>query len=611
MSSPPPHNVLFIIADDLGFSDVGCYGGEISTPNIDSLAKDGLRMLNYHTAQACSPTRAMVMTGTDAHIGGLGCLLEHREGADASKRWKGKPGYEGYLNKDVAPLSEVLQDNGYHTILSGKWHLGLRTDHGPHARGFDKSFSLLPGCANHMGWEPQLEDGWNAMKIGGRPLHVENGKRVDIKPNKTEDPAGFYSSDAYSAKFVEYLSSRTEEERKKPFFGYLAYSAPHWPNQAPRRLVDKYDPLYRDGPYELRKRRLANLVKLGIISPDTVPHYVVHGDVSEWNAMSEYEQKCSVRSMAAYAAMVEQMDVGIGKVLDALKASGEYDNTTIVFMSDNGAEGAAYEAIPVFGQQVKKMLNTYYDNRLENIGNWNSFTWIGPLWAQASTAPSRMYKCYSSEGGILVPCVVKSPLLASKHQAGGFSRAFTTCMDLMPTVLDHLEIQLPAAVDSKKVVHRGRPVHPMRGKSLLPFYRDNHHADPEHGESAAVHHSTEVVGWEMAARAALRQGRWKIVHFETKQGGAGKGADGEELWELFDVEADPGETTNLAQQEPERLKALLALWDEYVAEMGVAWGPSAMEPGISLEEAPHLWDVDFDQQRSWMQTPAGETAQVA
>ncbi|OCF32679.1 hypothetical protein I316_05600 [Kwoniella heveanensis BCC8398] len=606
-------NLLFIIADDLGFSDIGCYGGEIATPNIDRLAGDGVRMLNYHTAAACSPTRAMLLSGTDAHIGGLGCLIEYKASERGAKRWNGKAGYEGYLNQEIAALPEVLSDNGYHTILSGKWHLGMRQDAGPWARGFQKSFTMLPGCCNHYGWEPVLENGGTGMPYGGRPIHAEDGVHVKVPANKNENPDGFYSSDTYATKMIQYLNGRTDEQRAMPFFGYLAYTAPHWPLQCAKAVRDKYRGMYDDGPHALRERRLAKLVDMGILKVDVVPHEMIAPEVSEWDGMTGYERQCSSRAMEAYAGMVEQMDTSIGRVIDHLKQIGEYENTMIVFMSDNGAEGAA---IAVMGPKVQEAIHQYFDNSLENIGAWNSYTWLGPMWAQASTAPSRLYKTFPSEGGILVPCVVKLPEGQAYEnkpwwQKGGFNRSFSTCMDLYPTFLDMIGVSLPAEAD--KVVHRGRRVHAPRGQSWKAFISNGRRAEASHkqqepvDEEFALWPSDMAIGWELHEQAALKKGQYKIVYLKQSHGGkAVNGGDELTGWELFNVTADPGETFDLSEKEPEKLQELLDDWDAYVKETGLVWGPTAMEPGLSKEEAPGLHDSDYELQGTWLQTPNGQ-----
>ncbi|CEL03757.1 hypothetical protein ASPCAL04903 [Aspergillus calidoustus] len=596
-------NFLFILADDLGFSDIGCYGSEIQTPNIDHLASEGVRMLNHHAAAACSPTRAMLLSGTDAHLGGLGVLIEFKQHAQGAARYSGKAGYEGYLNRDVATLPEILEDNGYFTVMSGKWHLGLRSSQGPWERGFQKAFAMLPGCSNHYGWEPVQE----RFPIGGRPIHADRDGKVDITPNKNEDPEGFYSTDYYTDRLIKFFEERTEDEKAKPFFSFLPYTAPHWPLQCSRAQRDKYKGVYDDGPYALRERRLKQLVELGIIDESVVPHNVETARVGaeEWDSLTAEEKRLSSRAMETYAGMVDTIDVNVGKVIDYLKRTGEYDNTMIVFMSDNGAEGAALEAVPVLGENIMGAIKKYYDNSYDNIGAYNSYTWLGPLWAQASTAPSRLFKCYPSQGGILVPCVVKPPASSLPSiTAGSFSRSFTTVMDFVPTFLDLANVSLqPARAKGQRAMttFRGRSVHAVKGKSWVPFFARGEAVEKD--ESWAIHASSEPIGWELFARGALRKGDWKIVHFAKAQGGAGEGDEG---WELFNVVEDPGETRDLAKEKPEKLQELLRHWDEYVVECGIVWGEGAIAPGHSAEEAPELWEDEMGLQKAWMEARGGE-----
>ncbi|KAI0118710.1 alkaline-phosphatase-like protein [Nemania sp. FL0031] len=572
-------------------------------------------MLNHHAAAACSPTRAMLMSGTDAHLGGLGVLIEYKHSEKGKKRWAGKAGYEGYLNNDVATLPEILSDHGYFTAMAGKWHLGLRASQGPWERGFQKAFAMLPGCCNHYGWEPVQEQ----FPVGGRPIHAEKGKKVDIAPNKTEDPEGFYSTDYYTDKLLGFFKTRSEDEKSKPFFAFLPFTAPHWPLQCSKAARDKYKGKYEDVPYALRERRLKRLADMGIIDESVVPHKVetTTQGVGEWEDLTPEEKRLSSRAMEAYAGMVDTIDVNVGKVVDYLKETGEYDNTFVVFMSDNGAEGAALEAAPVMGDNIKRAIHQYYDNSLENIGSWNSFTWLGPLWAQASTAPSRLFKCYPSEGGILVPCVIKpatNTFLPSTFQPGSFNRSFTTVMDFLPTFLDMAGTSLPPAVEKQVSVpstkktpirsmtaFRGKDVHAIRGKSWIPYFGRGEKVEDD--EKWAIHSSTEPVGWELFARGALRKGDWKIVHFSKKRGGVGVDDEG---WELFNIAKDPGETEDLATVEPEKLQELLACWDEYVVECGIVWGQTAVAPGLDCEEAPEFWEDELDLQKSWMGARGGE-----
>lgn len=377
-------NFLVIVADDLGFSDLSCFGGEIRTPNIDKIASNGIRFTDFHAAAACSPSRAMIMTGTDHHIAGLGNLIEwtNISGQNApaegnSKRFdtapqRGMPGYEGYLNERVATLPEILQDAGYLTLISGKWHLGLTPERSPKARGFERSFAHLPACSNHYAYEPQLETPDKIpdfMTMSFIALHSEDGEYVKKLPD------GWYSSNGYGDKMLSYLKERNEKKDERPFFGYLPFTAPHWPLQAPDEYIAHYKGVYDEGPEVLRQKRLQRMQEIGLIARGVEPHAVIADEVKAWDALTSEEKAKSAKAMEVFAAMVECIDSNVGKVVDYLEQTGELDNTMVCFMSDNGAEGAAYEAYPIVQGQMMQHLKKYYNNSIENIGRGDSFVW--------------------------------------------------------------------------------------------------------------------------------------------------------------------------------------------------------------------------------------------
>ena len=525
-------NILLIVADDLGFSDVGAFGGEIATPNLDRLAVDGLRLTDFHSASACSPTRAMLLSGTDHHIAGIGTMAEAM-----MPFHHGKPGYEGHLNFNVVPLMEVLRDAGYLTLMSGKWHLGLTRETSPWARGFTRSFSLLPGAANHYASSPDTRNDPPQPKL--KTVYMEDDREVAL-------PDGFYSSDGFTDRLLEYLGERTDTSQ--PFFAYLPYTAPHWPLQAPDELVAKYRGRYDAGPEALRLERLARLQDLGLCPEGIVPHPIV-ARTAEWADMTEHDRRVSARCMEVYAAMVERMDWNIGRVLTALAGRGELDDTFVMFMSDNGAEGVLLEAAPFFGERFMQHVADHYDNALENIGRPNSFVWYGPRWAQAATAPSRLYKTFTTEGGIRVVSLVRYPKLARQ---GAIGDAFSTVMDVMPTLLDLAGVPHPGRT------WKGQPVAPMLGRSMLPYLQR---------ETSAVHDADESIGWELFGRFGIRRGHWKAVQIPPPHG---PGA-----WQLYDLSRDPGETDDLASTYPAELAVLLAEWTAYVARTGTVLDPDA------------------------------------
>ncbi|PWR17868.1 arylsulfatase [Zavarzinia compransoris] len=531
-TTPPARkrpNFLVIVADDLGFSDLGAFGAEIATPNLDALAEAGLRLTDFHSAPACSPTRSMLLTGTDHHIAGIGTMAEAM-----LPQLQGLPGYEGHLNDRVVTVQELLRDAGYTTLLSGKWHLGLTLETSPHARGFDRSFALLPGAANHYRFDPERE-----VSLGiGRTLYTEDDRFVEKLPDD------FYSSDYFATRLIEFLDGRADKDQ--PFFAYLAFSAPHWPLQAPDEVIAKYKGLYDDGPEALRQRRLKRVKDLGLVPEDAVPHPVVAGDRA-WEDLTPEERTRSARKMEVYAAMVDRLDENVGRVVEHLRAAGELEDTVVIFLSDNGAEGALLEAIPVFGTALVSLIEQNYDNSLDNIGRGNSFVWYGPRWAQAATAPSRLYKTFTTEGGIRVVSFITWSRLARQQTIG---HAFATAMDITPTILELAGVPHPGTA------YKGRAVEAPRGKSLVPYLQ---------AVEDEVHGPDHAVGWELFGRRGIRRGDWKAVHLPAPEGPG--------RWQLYDLATDPGETADLAASHPAKLAELLGDWDAYAAETGTVVVP--------------------------------------
>jgi arylsulfatase A-like enzyme len=521
-------NFLVIVADDLGFSDIGAFGGEINTPNLDRLAYAGIRFTDFHSAPACSPTRAMLLTGTDHHIAGIGTMLEV-----AIPGFQGAPGYEGYLNDRVVALPELLRDAGYLTLMSGKWHLGHTIETSPWARGFERSFALLPAGASHYG--PAAGGGFSPVPT----LYTEDDQFVTVGDD-------FYSSDSYTDTLLCYFRERSPDD-DRPFFAYLPFQAPHWPLQAPAESIATYRGRYDDGPDVLREARLAALRQLGLCPPDAAAHPVVADGAPEWADMTDDERARSARSMEVYAAMVDRMDWNIGRVIDYLADTGELDDTVVIFLSDNGAEGAIVEAMPLRGAQIAAQIEQYCDNSLDNLGGPTSFIWYGPRWAQAATAPSRLHKAFTTEGGIRVVGFLTWPGFARQGEIG---TAFATVMDIAPTVLELAGAAHPGTA------YRGREVEPMRGRSLVAYLS---------GDGETVHDAQTGTGWELFGRRAIRRGDWKALYLPAPYG---PGA-----WQLYDLSRDPGEIDDLAASRPDKLAELLALWDRYVEETGVVLEP--------------------------------------
>lgn len=583
MSEKRP-NFLVILADDLGFSDISCYGSEIKTPNIDSLAaeQNSLRFTSFHVAAACSPTRSMLLSGVEHHLTGLGQLAEVIRNSPA---YQGAPGHEGFFNDKIVTLPQLLSDAGYLTCMSGKWHLGLRRKHYPDKKGFQKSFAMLQGACNHYAWEPAYDNpdqSQGFMDVNAAP-HVQDGEHVQV-------PEDFYSSDYYTTKMLDMLSGRSEEEKQKPFFAYLPFTAPHWPLQAPKESVKPYHGKYKDGPAALRQQRLAALRDAGLISADAVAHEVVTapGEPPEWDRLTPEEQAKSARAMETYAGMVSRMDENVGRVLDFLKRSGEYDNTYISFMSDNGAEGSSFEARPIVGKSMVEHINKYYDNSLGNIGRPSSFVWYGARWAQAATAPSRLHKLFSTEGGCRVPLVLKGPKNRHQQHYAAITDAFCTVLDLVPTFLEEAGIRHPGSE------YKGQPIHSLdpTARSLIPFLSNPSIRLPRTSAGTcfyAVHPENEAHGWEMCGSGGLRRGRYKITFVPKPKG--------PQIWQLYDIIADPGEVKDLKNEQPKFFQELYDLWLQYKERVGVVGVAGEFDPMQKPE--PGLTD-EFEDDTRWV-----------
>lgn len=376
----------------------------------------------------------------------------------------------------------------------------MKKEHAPFARGFHKVFSFLAGSGNHYNYEPQFDDPRYKLPWRGQ-LWMDDGRYID---RTTEIPKDFYSTTYTTDKMMEFLQGRTEEQKKQRFLAYLAYLAPHWPLQAPKEVSDKYAGMYNDGPTKLSERRVKRLIELGLVPADVVPAKPEGHIGKEWEELSDLERAESARKMEVYAAMVEMIDDGIGRVIDYLEGTGELDNTFVVFISDNGAEGLIMKALHAMGSEttMADTINSYCDNSLQNIGNHDSVVWYGPRWASAATAPSRGWKVWTTEGGIRCPCIVRYP--GFEHAPGAITHKFTTVMDILPTVLELAGVPQPSGT------FHGREIVPVRGKSWKAHLASGDlEGTSVHDEDAHVH------GWELVNLRAIRKGHWKAVWRRT------------------------------------------------------------------------------------------------
>jgi len=509
-------NILLILVDDLGYSDLGAFGGEIETPELDRFAYEGLRLSSAYASPTCSPTRAMLLTGADHHLVGLGAMAEM-----IMPRQQGKPGYEGVLNKSALTVATRLGDVGYHTLMAGKWHLGLNFENDPKTRGFQRSYALLEGGASHF------------SNAGLFPFQKSVHFHEDGKP--VEWPDGEYSNDVYTQKIVEYIEeTRADDE---PFFAYLSLTAPHWPLQAPPDLIDKYRGKYDAGWDVLREQRVARLAELGLIGE--IGEITQPPGHKRWSTLSDDEKRLASREMEIYAAMVDSVDRSVGRLRNYLEDTGQLDNTVIIFLSDNGAEGQELDKNPAFAPFIAE----HFDNSMANLGRPNSYVMYGPGWAHASSAPSRLFKGHVSEGGIKVPTIIWSKEMNGR---GAIASAPVTVRDVAITIAD-----LAGASVIGDVYH-GRSVAPMSGKSLRPLLDD---------PRIAIHDDSEVFANELYGLRSLRRGRWKVSWEEPP---SGKGT-----WELFDLQGDPTESEDLSAQHPGIVDALARRWEQYASQVGV------------------------------------------
>ncbi|MCM2319232.1 MAG: arylsulfatase [Pseudomonas sp.] len=508
----------------MGQADLGSFGGEIDTPNLDSLAAAGVRMSNFQAAPACSPTRAALLTGVDPHVAGLGNMAE-----ELAPNQEGKPGYEGHLNERVVTVASLLKDAGYNTYLAGKWHLGKTEDTGPDDRGFEHSFTLLSGGASH----------WSDMRPAYAPTpdakapYAEDGKMLD------KLPASFkYSSQFYADKMIDYIAA--DRDGGKPFFGMLSFTAPHWPLQAPDEAIAKYRGRYDAGFDALFAQRLQKQKELGLIPADA-EGAALSPKGKAWSSLTPEQQKVEARAMEVYAAMIDQMDVHTGRVLDYLKQNGLYDNTIVVFISDNGAEGHDLdETWPAdLFPAIRKVVDETHDFSYEQMGRPNSYTLYGPNWARVSAPALSLFKGFATEGGTRTAGILRIPGVTKDGQV---VRGLVSVKDFTPTLLELAGVKHPGSS------YKGRAVASMSGVSILPMLQ---------GEKVAE----RVQGGELFGKRFVRQGDWKLVHM-PKPWGTGE-------WQLFDLRSDLAERHDLSARHPEKVAELQQLWTEYARDNNV------------------------------------------
>lgn len=566
-------NILYVVADDLGYSDLGAFGGEIRTPNLDQLVQDGRTLTNFHTGSVSAVTRSMLYSGTDHHLVGEGTM-----GAPNDER-RGLPGYEGYLNDRALSVAQLLQDGGYHTFIAGKWHLGSDISRGqtPDAWGFEHSYTLLGGgTRDHFGHEPATSK-----------AYASDAKYV--QPGQPGQPGGdgtaFYDTDFYTQRLIEYIDSHRDG---RPFAAFATYTSPHWPLQVPEPYLSAYRGQYDVGYDVIRARRLWRQQLLGLIPqnhtinpglPETLtpspatpnngtpqarylsathddPSYVDYGPGrvdKKWDSLSPSEKQLYARYMEIYAGMVENLDHNVGLLIQHLKDIGEYDHTVIVFHSDNGAEGWPLSPF-------QDAFNSQPEN-FARLGQSGSNVQYGVRWAEVGATPLKFTKGHAAEGGVSVPAIVRLP-----GQAGGGAviREFAHVTDSAPTLLELAHIDpptepAPPLLDANgvnrnqgKVVYKGRYVYPITGVSFV---------DQLEGTGRGPIHK-EPVGEEQYGRAYLRDGPWKALWTEPPLGPL----DGH--WQLFHIDTDRSEVYDVSAENPDVVERLVREWNEYMTRVG-------------------------------------------
>ncbi|WP_299768904.1 arylsulfatase [uncultured Pseudoteredinibacter sp.] len=506
-------NIVLIVADDLGFTDTAPYGGEINTPTISQLAQQGIQFTNYHTAASCAPTRAMLLTGVDSHLAGVPNIPEAIPPEQAKHDH-----YQGSLSHNVVTVASLLQASGYHTYMSGKWHLGKEKHQLPFYRGFERTVSMSDTGADNWEQKPYL------------PIYKKANWTADGE--EFQLPNDFYSSRFLVDKTIEFIDSNAGDEQ--PFFAYIPFQAVHIPIQAPKEFSDRYLETYKEGWEVLRKSRQANAKALGIVPADS--DMVTMHTNSDWDALSEDDKRYNAKRMAVYAGMIEAMDFHIGRLVDHLKSTGQFENTIFIFTSDNGSEYNGQDRAQGMLQRFAMSLQGYsldYDT----LGEKGSFNTIGPSFASASAGPLAYYKFYAGEGGMRVPLIIAAEAISKSAR---ISNAFTYVTDITPTILDLTDTKAPAQRFG------GRPVETISGRSLTPLLNQ---------ESDRIYQSTDYVGYELGGHAALFQGDYKIVF--------NRGPVGDNQWRLYNIVRDPGETRDLSSELPQQLQAMLGNFEQY------------------------------------------------
>ena len=503
-------NIVLILIDDLGLTDLQAYGGEISTPNIDILASEGMLFTNYHTTPECAPSRAMLLTGMDNHNTGIPMIPEVMP-----TKYRNTPGYEGYLRDDALTLAEILKPAGYRTYMTGKWHLafgGKETAALPYNRGFDKTFILDATGGNnfsHHSYLPYyLESPW-----------FKNGQEAEL-------PEDFYSSKFFVDQMIEFIEE--DKDQDTPFFSYLSFQAQHIPLQAPQEFIDKYLETYEAGWEELREQRKNRAIEYGIFPPNKEIVDSFSG-FDDWSEVDQENKKMLIKSMAVFAGMLDAMDFHIGRFMTYLKKEGLYEKTIFIVTADNGPEGNDPSDHAPWREWFK---TTIYDRDYETLGDQDSYVYIGTEFAQAMASPSHLFKFHMSEGGLRVPLIISGPEIKK-----GKNQNFAFVTDIAATLSDIVFDEVDERIIGKSL------------QNSLAGFDERNYLD------------TESVGLEVTGNSALFKGDFKIVR--------NRPPNGSNQWELYNLFEDPGETINLAKRMPNKLQELTKDYETYAEKNGV------------------------------------------
>ena len=540
-------NIVIILTDDMGYSDMGSFGSEIQTPNLDALAQEGVRFTQFYTHASCSPTRSMLLSGVDTHLNGLGNMDEW-----TAPNQMGVAGYEGYLNDAVVTLPQLLKDSGYHTYMTGKWHMGKAPDKIPRARGFERDFNLLDGGGNY--WDMK-----NPIAVSPRLVFTEDGLYL------SELPKDYYATKTYTDKMVEFIEANRGDG--KPFFAYVAHQAPHDPYHLPREWRRWHVGEYDKGWDAVRRERLQRQIELGIVAPNTELAERLWF-VPDPTILAPAPRALLGMKMELYAGMMENLDYHVGRLVDYLKSIDEYENTIFIVFGDNGAEGTdLFQMIagtPGTLNALSAAIN-WSQTHPKAWGDPGSFIGYGPMWAQVSMTPFSQYKGWLAEGGIRNALIVSGP--AAKRPKGSIHHAVMHVADIMPTLLEIAGAQYPET-------HEGRRLPLLVGDSWVRMLA---------GETDSVRTDEDYLAWEIFGNRAVRQGNWKL-RWQWKPYGTGD-------WELFDLASDAGERKDLASERPEKAAAMLERWEDYVIANNVILPSRSPFEGL-VDEMPQRFADD-------------------